>query len=552
MQSKFQMIRPLLVLCAISTLPADAQQRLKFEVVRATYGAPRAAQADVTERVRSYVTNDSLSIQVNAEVLGVDPVPNTAKTLTVVYRQDGVRRAVRAKDFDTLRIGNAAIESLRITKAQYGDGRRMRDVTSILNGKIAANRLELAINNANLGGDPAPAVKKFVTIEYEYNGRAATARLAEGETLRLPDGDVAGTAAPFATASLRIVKALYTGGRRGTADVTTAVTSLVNGDTLELAVNGSTLGIDPAPGVEKTLSVEYEINGQRQLATARDGETLRINKAAPASALRILGATYSGGRRLSADVTRAVASRVSGDSLELTVNGDTLGVDPAPGAVKTLTVEYEFNGRRQTVTAKDSETLMLPPVTTFVVTRATYGVPGRTIDATNTVNARRTGLRLDMPVNGESLGGDPAPGVVKTLTVEYEVNGSRRTATARDGESLRLPNRGVASTALSNKGPVAMAGDFGGARTACLYRQPNFSGEAVCFSPAQAQTAIANGHSGFRSLRLNGVAAVDVYEQPNYTGRGQSITADVPDLLLLPGAWWRYESAAAIQSARAR
>jgi len=469
MQSKFQMIRPLLVLCAISTLPADAQQRLKFEVVRATYGAPRAAQADVTERVRSYVTNDSLSIQVNAEVLGVDPVPNTAKTLTVVYRQDGVRRAVRAKDFDTLRIGNAAIESLRITKAQYGDGRRMRDVTSILNGKIAANRLELAINNANLGGDPAPAVKKFVTIEYEYNGRAATARLAEGETLRLPDGDVAGTAAPFATASLRIVNA-----------------------------------------------------------------------------------TYSGGRRLSADVTRAVASRVSGDSLELTVNGDTLGVDPAPGAVKTLTVEYEFNGRRQTVTAKDSETLMLPPVTTFVVTRATYGVPGRTIDATNTVNARRTGLRLDMPVNGESLGGDPAPGVVKTLTVEYEVNGSRRTATARDGESLRLPNRGVASTALSNKGPVAMAGDFGGARTACLYRQPNFSGEAVCFSPAQAQTAIADGHSGFRSLRLNGVAAVDVYEQPNYTGRGQSITADVPDLLLLPGAWWRYESAATIQSARAR
>ena len=66
-------------------------------------------------------------------------------------------------------------------------------------------------------------------------------------------------------------------------------------------------------------------------------------------------------RRLSADVTRAVTARVTGDSLELTVNGDTLGADPAPGAVKTFTVEYEFNGRRQTVTAKDAETLMLPP-----------------------------------------------------------------------------------------------------------------------------------------------------------------------------------------------
>ena len=96
------MIRPLFVICVFMTLPVDAQQWPTFEVVRATYGT-RAAQADVTERVRSYVTNESLNIQVNANVLGVDPVPNTAKTLTVVYRQDGLRRTVRAKDFDTLR-----------------------------------------------------------------------------------------------------------------------------------------------------------------------------------------------------------------------------------------------------------------------------------------------------------------------------------------------------------------------------------------------------------------------------------------------------------------
>ena len=144
-----------------------------------------------------------------------------------------------------------------------------------------------------------------------------------------------------------------------------------------------------------------------------------------------------------------------------------------------------------------------------------------------------------MPVNGETLGGDPAPGVIKTLPVEYEVNGRRRTVTAQDGESLRLPNPGATSTAMSNNGSVTMAGGFGAVRTACLYRHANFAGEAVCFSSAQAQTTIANGQSGFRSLRLNGAAAVDVYEQPNYTGRSQSITADVPDLLLLPGAWWR-------------
>jgi hypothetical protein len=606
------------LLALLLVIPAWAQLQPKFDVIRATYGAG-STQADVTERVRSKIVNGGLNIQVNADTLGIDPVPNTRKTLTVYYRQGRIPNIARANDFETLRLGNAPAEALRITKAQYGDGRRMKDVTEILNGKITASRLELVINNANLGGDPAPAVKKAITVDYEYNGRAATAKLAEGETLRLPEGvavptltiakalytggrrgssDVTGAVAALVTGdtleltvnpstlgadpasgfpktlsveydykgqrqtvtardgevlrinktgpatNLRIVRALYTGGRAGSADVTGAVSALLSGDSLEVPVNASTLGSDPAPGFAKTLSVEYEYNGQRQTGTARDGEVLRINKAAPAaSTFRIVSASYSGGRRLTADVTRAVTARATAEGLELTVNGDTLGGDPAPGTVKTLTVEYEVNGQRQTATAKDSETLILPPVTSLLITRATYGVPGRTVDATSAVNSRRTGLRLELPVNGDTFQSDPAPGVVKTLTVEYEANGRRRTATAQDGETLRIPGAGA-----NQKGPIVMAVDSGTTRTVCLYRLPNYTGETVCFSTSQS----AIGQSGFRSLKLNGAAAVDVYEQPNFAGRSQSITADVPDLLLLPGNWWRYEVAAPIQSARAR
>ena len=98
--------------------------------------------------------------------------------------------------------------------------------------------------------------------------------------------------------------------------------------------------------------------------------------------------------------------------------------------------------------------------------------------------------------------------MVKTLTVDYELNGRRRTATAQDGETLRLPGGGTApSTAVPVliKGPVvAQVADAVRPRNtgACLYRQPNYGGEAVCGS---SQTALSGG---FRSIRLNSATAV--------------------------------------------
>lgn len=595
-------------------LTAHAWAQGPIEIVRATYGAGRT-QVDVTEKVRAALVNGAIQLTVRGENLGGDPVPNTPKTLTVIYRENGARQTVRVNDFDTLRLG----VTFRVTKALYGDGRRMKDVTDILNAKVTANRIELAITNANLGGDPAPAVKKSLTVDYEFNGAAAQVKLAEGQTLILPPASAAMPSQPVS--ALRILRATYAGanvtnavaarvtndtlelpvssstlntdpapgqiktltveyeykGQRqtasardgetlrlnapaaalrilranyGGANVTTAVAARVANDRLELPVSSSTLNTDPAPSTVKTLTVEYELNGQRQTASARDGETLRLN--APAPALKILRATYSGGRRASADVTNAVAARVANDTLELTVNGDSLGVDPAPGTVKTLTIEYELNGQRQTTTAKDAEIVILPGIVSFTIYSATYGVQGRTLDATRAVTARLSGNRLELPVTGDTLGGDPAPGVVKTLTVDYELNGRRRTATAQDGETLRLPGGGTAATPATpglTKGPVvAQVTDAIRPRNtgACLYRQPNYGGEAVCGS---SQSALSGG---FRSIRMNGATAVEVFDQANFAGRAQTITADTPDLLQVPGSFWRYDSAAMIQSLRAR
>jgi hypothetical protein len=605
---------PRILMSLLLLLTAHAWAQGPIEIVRATYGAGRT-QVDVTEKVRAALVNGAIQLTVRGENLGGDPVPNTPKTLTVIYRENGARQTVRVNDFDTLRLG----VTFRVTKALYGDGRRMKDVTDILNAKVTANRIELAITNANLGGDPAPAVKKSLTVDYEFNGAAAQVKLAEGQTLILPPASAAMPSQPVS--ALRILRATYAGanvtnavaarvtndtlelpvssstlntdpapgqiktltveyeykGQRqtasardgetlrlnapaaalrilranyGGANVTTAVAARVANDRLELPVSSSTLNTDPAPSTVKTLTVEYELNGQRQTASARDGETLRLN--APAPALKILRATYSGGRRASADVTNAVAARVANDTLELTVNGDSLGVDPAPGTVKTLTIEYELNGQRQTTTAKDAEIVILPGIVSFTIYSATYGVQGRTLDATRAVTARLSGNRLELPVTGDTLGGDPAPGVVKTLTVDYELNGRRRTATAQDGETLRLPGGGTAATPATpglTKGPVvAQVTDAIRPRNtgACLYRQPNYGGEAVCGS---SQSALSGG---FRSIRMNGATAVEVFDQANFAGRAQTITADTPDLLQVPGSFWRYDSAAMIQSLRAR
>jgi len=75
------------------------------------------------------------------------------------------------------------------------------------------------------------------------------------------------------------------------------------------------------------------------------------------------------------------------------------------------------------------------------IRKATYGVlddPARTMDV--------TGKLVSLVGEGQrsvhvwsTLGGDPAYGVVKTLRVEYPLDGQERTATARDGQTLSFP-----------------------------------------------------------------------------------------------------------------
>ena len=77
----------------------------------------------------------------------------------------------------------------------------------------------------------------------------------------------------------------------------------------------------------------------------------------------------------------------------------------------------------------------------ILIRKATYGVPndpGRTVDATARVRELVESGKLAFGGYDMLTIGDPAPGVVKALTLVYEDNGVTRTVSRKDGETISL------------------------------------------------------------------------------------------------------------------
>ncbi len=122
-----------------------------------------------------------------------------------------------------------------------------------------------------------------------------------------------------------------------------------------------------------------------------------------------------------------------------------LGGDPAYGIVKTLRVEYAYNGHSITATACDGEIFSFQAFRAplpVVVQHAVYGVlgdPDRTRDATAVVRKLAQKGQWHFPVADITAAiGDPALGIVKTLRVAYLWKGHPQVASAQDGGEIIL------------------------------------------------------------------------------------------------------------------
>jgi hypothetical protein len=131
----------------------------------------------------------------------------------------------------------------------------------------------------------------------------------------------------------------------------------------------------------------------------------------------------------------------AGDS-SFSVTEMAAGDDPAEGTLKTLVVEYAVGKKRFTVKGQDGDTVFLSgDAVKITVEKAVYGVlgdPQRTRDVRAKLQRLADAGESSFQVARMAAGDDPAFGIVKTLVVEYLVDGRRVTLTGTDPETILL------------------------------------------------------------------------------------------------------------------
>lgn len=183
--------------------------------------------------------------------------------------------------------------------------------------------------------------------------------------------------------------------------------------------------------------------------------------------LAISSALYGVGSQ-TVDVSHAVISHIQEGKLSLVVSPDALNVqDPAPGQVKTLTVNYTINGgSSNTISEKDGNSLIVnaPPVRVadgLKIVKAEYGYSGNFTDVTNALQDQIHNGSINITVSPKSVGiPDPNPAKQKTLQVQYTINGASSSESIIDGKKFRVSAPVI--TAPDNKTPSQHAMSFFG------------------------------------------------------------------------------------------
>jgi hypothetical protein len=116
--------------------------------------------------------------------------------------------------------------------------------------------------------------------------------------------------------------------------------------------------------------------------------------------------------------------------------------DPAPGVLKTLLVNYRIGNKRYSVRADDPATIHInPDALNLIVNKARYGVlddPKRTRDVRDKLQRLVDSGESAFQVARMAEGDDPAFLVVKTLEIDYLLDGQNHTAKGTDPEVIDL------------------------------------------------------------------------------------------------------------------
>ena len=197
---------------------------------------------------------------------------------------------------------------------------------------------------------------------------------------------------------------------------------------------------------DKTVRVTPAIR-----SISRDGKTILSAGTHPQSHkplnVKILSATYGVPERRRRE-TAIVQKLVDGGHFDFpVVKIAQLGGDPDPGVVKTLDIHYTVDGRKVRILAHDGQDVRFkhPPGSHIQITSVTYGVPTHTKDVTQLVQKLVDAGTTSFPVvQIAAIGGDPDPGVVKTLDIHCVVDGHAGHVQFQDGNWVSFTGFGPA------------------------------------------------------------------------------------------------------------
>jgi len=181
---------------SVMSYPADLPVIVFPTITSARYEAVAnpTIYRDVTASLQASAQGGSFSKVVNNTNFGPDPAVNQAKRLRVNYTVDGVSSVRFAAENTTFNYPADLPKPLAVTltAATYAaiDGTGSANVLTNLNNRAANGPFSIVVNNANLGGDPAPNKVKRLRLDYSLDGKSLIKYLDEQVTLNYP-GDLA-------------------------------------------------------------------------------------------------------------------------------------------------------------------------------------------------------------------------------------------------------------------------------------------------------------------------------------------------------------------------
>jgi hypothetical protein len=163
-----------------------------IRIESAYYGAPKAIGVDVTRRVQRFADYGE-PFRVGNDTLRIDPSPNHAKTLVVVYNVNGRRISDCVSEGDVFYFRNGGesdsnVEdqrpAIRIVSARYGARGRYVNVTGLVR-QLAGARQSFTVSNETFGVDPYLGQPKSLKISYLRGSTHRNQQYEEGDQVQL-------------------------------------------------------------------------------------------------------------------------------------------------------------------------------------------------------------------------------------------------------------------------------------------------------------------------------------------------------------------------------